>query len=118
MFHASIGGGGGGGWFLFQIGGTSFLSGTPGGGGLGFGGGGGFEKNRKTGWASPMPPHAPPLWEILGYWQIIPDPSIFSEEFHHYMDLTLIQFNLEFKYAFRISFVATNNQFAFIIFLI
>ena len=26
--------------------------------------------------------------------------------------------NLEFKYAFRISFIATNNQFAFIIFLI
>ena len=26
--------------------------------------------------------------------------------------------NLEFKYAFRISFVATSNQFSFIIFLI
>ena len=62
MFHAPIGGGVRGGWFLFQMGRTSFLSGIPVGDSIGFGGGGGvFEKNRKTGWASPMPPCPPTM---------------------------------------------------------
>ena len=61
MFHASIGGGVRGGWFLFQMGRTSFLSGTPVGDSIGFGGGGGFKKIVRRGGHPPCPPCPPTM---------------------------------------------------------
>ena len=63
MFHVSLGGGG----FVFQTGGFIFKWGVPHEGASVLMGEG-FEKNC---WIVEASPHAPPLWETLGYHLIV-----------------------------------------------